>query len=115
MNKKKTAIIFGVSGQDGAYLSDFLLENPVMIYLSSLVITLITFFAPPQSERERVFIDNSNVEFLLAFNDIPVMVDSTNNMTFEQVLFSQKQFSVTRALNQKTIAPAVLIGSKFRY
>ncbi|WP_422004390.1 7TM diverse intracellular signaling domain-containing protein [Roseivirga pacifica] len=72
-----------------------------MIYLSSLVITLITFFAPPQSERERVFIDNSNVEFLLAFNDIPVMVDSTNNMTFEQVLFSQKQFSVTPGFKPK--------------
>ena len=27
MNKKKTAIIFGVSGQDGAYLSDFLLKK----------------------------------------------------------------------------------------
>ena len=27
MKRKKTAIIFGVSGQDGAYLADFLLKK----------------------------------------------------------------------------------------
>jgi hypothetical protein len=54
---------------------------------------LVSFF--PQSERERVFIDNYNDEFLLAFNDLPILVDSTGVLSLEEVISSQKLFIIT--------------------
>ncbi|WP_420385785.1 7TM diverse intracellular signaling domain-containing protein [Roseivirga sp.] len=62
---------------------------------------LLMLYLPHQNSRERVFIDNSHEEFLLAFNDIPVLIDSTNSLSFEQVLNSQKQFAVTPGFKPK--------------
>ena len=46
------------------------------------------------NERERIFIDNSSEQVLLAFNDLPILVDSTGTMTFQEVVNSQKQFII---------------------
>lgn len=62
---------------------------------------LLALFHLPQSSRERIFIDNSNEEFLLPFNDIPILKDSSNSMTFEAALNSQKQFVVDPAFKPK--------------
>ena len=32
-NKIKKALIFGVTGQDGSYLSEFLLKKKIMLYM----------------------------------------------------------------------------------
>ena len=32
MNKKKTALITGITGQDGSYLAEFLLEKGYQVY-----------------------------------------------------------------------------------
>ena len=32
--KKKTALIFGITGQDGSYLADFLLKKKNMLFMA---------------------------------------------------------------------------------
>ena len=46
------------------------------------------------NERERVFIDNSSREVVLFMYDLPHLIDSTGTLKFEDILNSQKQFSV---------------------
>ena len=53
------------------------------------------------NERERIFIDNSSEQVLLAFNDLPILVDSTGTMTFQEVVNSQKQFIINPGYKPK--------------
>lgn len=47
-----------------------------------------------QSERERVFIDDSAQEVVLFLHDLPILVDTTGVLSFNEILSSQKEFSI---------------------
>lgn len=73
-----------------------------MLFVKAFLFSfLISFLPPQQNSRERIFIDDSNDRFLLAFNDLPILIDSTGVMPFEQVMNSQKQFLITPGYKPK--------------
>lgn len=73
-----------------------------MLFVKAFIVSLLlNFFSPYQNSRERIFIDDSSDRFLLAFNDLPILIDSTGSMSFELVRNSQKQFLITPGYKPK--------------
>lgn len=57
-----------------------------------LFLTLFIIFS--YSERERIFVNNENEEFLLPISDIPILIDSSGVLQFEDIQESSGKFNI---------------------
>jgi two-component system, sensor histidine kinase LadS len=62
--------------------------------ITQILSFILLFNVLSSPERERIYIEDSAEEFLLTINDLPILVDSSGLMSFDEIENAQNRFTI---------------------